>query len=79
MKDEQGHEKKYHWNHLLFVTSLGSDNDAKPQTDDALEFQLAILQWCKSSGILTIMKRVSFDWKCIISISIHGKPLQTVI
>ena len=30
VKDEQGREKKYHQNHLLFVTSLGTDSDAKP-------------------------------------------------
>ena len=26
-------EKKYHWNHLLFVTSIGTDSDAKPQAE----------------------------------------------
>ena len=30
VRDEQGQEKKYHWNHLLFITSLGTDSDAKP-------------------------------------------------
>ena len=30
VKDEQGREKKYHWNNLLFVTPLGMDSDAKP-------------------------------------------------
>ena len=30
VKDEQGCEKKYHWNHLLFIASLGTDSNAKP-------------------------------------------------
>ena len=30
VKDEQGCEKKYHWNCLLFVASVGTDSDAKP-------------------------------------------------
>ena len=30
MKDEQGREKKYHRNCLLFIASLGTDNDAMP-------------------------------------------------
>ena len=29
VKDEQGQEKKYHQNCLLFVTSLGTDSDVK--------------------------------------------------
>ena len=33
MKDEQGREKKYHQNHLLFVASLGTDSNAKPQAE----------------------------------------------
>ena len=33
VKDEQGQEKKYHQNHLLFVASLGTDSDAKPQAE----------------------------------------------
>ena len=30
VKDEQGQEKKYHRNHLLFIASLGTDSDVKP-------------------------------------------------
>ena len=30
VKDEQGQEKKYHWNCLLFIASLGTDSDVKP-------------------------------------------------
>ena len=30
VKDEQGHEKKYNQNHLLFIASSGSDSDVKP-------------------------------------------------
>ena len=30
VKDKQGCEKKYHWNHLLFIASLGTDSNAKP-------------------------------------------------
>ena len=30
VKDEQGQEKKYHQNHLLFIVSLGTDSDTKP-------------------------------------------------
>ena len=30
VKDEQGCGKKYHWNCLLFIASLGTDSDAKP-------------------------------------------------
>ena len=30
VKDEKGQEKKYHWNCLLFITSLGTDSDVKP-------------------------------------------------
>ena len=30
VKDEQGQEKKYHWNHLLFIVSLGTDSNVKP-------------------------------------------------
>ena len=33
VKDEQGQETKYHWNHLLFVTSIGTDSDARPQAE----------------------------------------------
>ena len=33
VKDEQGWEKKYHQNHLLFVASIGTDSDAKPQAE----------------------------------------------
>ena len=33
VKDEKGWEKKYHWNHLLFVASTGTDSDAKPQAE----------------------------------------------
>ena len=33
VKDEKGREKKYHQNHLLFVTSTGTDSDAKPQAE----------------------------------------------
>ena len=29
VKDEQGHEKKYHWNCLLFVATVGTDSNAK--------------------------------------------------
>ena len=29
-KDEK---KKYHWNHLLFIASIGTDSDAKPQAE----------------------------------------------
>ena len=29
VKDEQGREKKYHRNHLLFIASLGMDSNAK--------------------------------------------------
>ena len=30
VKDDQGHEKKYQQNHLLFVASVGTDSNAKP-------------------------------------------------
>ena len=30
VKDDQGHEKNYHWNRLLFIASLGTDSNAKP-------------------------------------------------
>ena len=30
VKDEQGQEKKYHQNCLLFIASIGTDSDAKP-------------------------------------------------
>ena len=33
VKDEKGREKKYHQNCLLFVTSTGTDSDAKPQAE----------------------------------------------
>ena len=33
VKDEQGLEKKYHQNHLLFIASTGTDNDAKLQAE----------------------------------------------
>ena len=29
----KGQEKKYHWNHLIFVTSIGTDSNAKPQAE----------------------------------------------
>ena len=33
VKDEQGREKKYHWTHLLFVTSIRTDGNAKLQAE----------------------------------------------
>ena len=33
VKDEQGREKKYHWNHLLFVASIRTDSDVKLQAE----------------------------------------------
>ena len=33
VKDEQGREKKYHQNNLLFVASIRTDSDAKPQAE----------------------------------------------
>ena len=33
VQDEQGREKKYHQNHLLFVTSIRTDSDAKLQAE----------------------------------------------
>ena len=33
VKDEQGRDKKYHWNHLLSVASIRTDSDAKLQAE----------------------------------------------